>query len=118
VAPSDYILVVDDDASIRALTASVLEDGGFTVRSAPNGSVALDVVRESAPCLVVLDLQMPEMDGRSFYRALRAAGFHTPVLLMSAHGARQAQSELGAEAAISKPFDIDDLLARTISLLK
>jgi DNA-binding response OmpR family regulator len=116
---SEYILVVDDDASIRALTISVLEDAGFAVREARNGSAAMAVVEAGPPpCLVILDLQMPVMDGRAFFRALRAAGHAMPVLVVSAYGADAARIELGADASIGKPFDIDDLLGRAQDLLQ
>jgi len=115
---SEYVLVVDDDASIRALTISVLEDAGFAVREAPNGAAAMAVVEAGAPNLVILDLQMPVMDGRAFFRALRAAGHAMPVLLLSAHGVDSAMAELGAQGAIAKPFDIDDLLDRAQGLVQ
>jgi two-component system response regulator MprA len=113
-----YILVVDDDASIRQLTRSVFQDEGYDVRVAPDGKAALTIVEQEAPRLVVLDLQMPIMDGRTFFRALRAAGYRAPVLLLSAYGAESAMAELGADDAIEKPYDIDELLDRAQTLLR
>jgi two-component system response regulator MprA len=115
---SEYVLVVDDDASIRALTVSVLEDAGFAVREAPSGAAAMAVVDAGAPCLVILDLQMPVMDGRAFFKALRAAGHAMPVLLVSAYGAETARTELGADGSIAKPFDIDELVDRAQGLVQ
>jgi DNA-binding response OmpR family regulator len=115
---SDYILVVDDDPSIRQLVVSIFEDEGFEVRSAPDGQAALGILDMGTPSLVILDLQMPVMDGRSFFRALRAAGYSTSVLLLSAFGAEAAMAELGADDALSKPFDIEDLLGRAQTLLR
>jgi two-component system response regulator MprA len=115
---SGYILVVDDDASIRQLTMSVFQDEGYEVRVASDGRVALSIVQNEAPRLVVLDLQMPIMDGRTFFRALRAEGYSAPVLLLSAYGAEKAKAELGADDAIEKPYDIDELLGRAQALLQ
>jgi CheY-like chemotaxis protein len=100
------ILVVDDDSGIRSLLGMALATEGSDVHMAENGAVALEVVRASHPFdLIVLDLSMPVMDGPTFFRALRALPCETPVLLLSAHGARAARRELGAEAAMDKPFD-------------
>jgi DNA-binding response OmpR family regulator len=113
-----YILVVDDDASIRQLTSAVFQDEGYVVRVAPDGRAALSLVEAETPRLVVLDLQMPVMDGRTFFRALRAGGYASPVLLLSAYGAESAMQELGADDAIEKPYDIDELLERAEALLQ
>ena len=99
------VLAVDDDPAILALLKLTLADEGFTVTTAANGAEALASFDEVHPDIVVLDLEMPVMDGRAFYRTLRQRGEATPVLLLSAHGARAALRELGAEAAFEKPFD-------------
>ena len=103
------VLVVDDDAEIAVLLQAVLEDEGFHVTLARNGEVALSRVREMRFNVIVLDLSMPVMDGRTFYRELRALPDPTPVLLLSAHDPVSAQSELGADDALAKPFDMDEL---------
>jgi CheY-like chemotaxis protein len=100
------ILVVDDDIGIRSLLGMALASERANVRMAMNGADALEVIRNSEPFdLIVLDLTMPVMDGRTFYRELRAMPCDTPVLLLSAFGAGAARRELGAEGAMSKPFD-------------
>jgi CheY-like chemotaxis protein len=58
-----HALVVDDDTDAREVLAQILESHGYTVRQAENGKVALDMIRERAPCLMLLDLQMPVMNG-------------------------------------------------------
>jgi CheY-like chemotaxis protein len=81
---------------------------GFTVALAGDGQQALAALEDVEPDLVVLDLQMPVMDGRSFYRAFRQRGYQTPVLVLSAYNAEGAQQELGAEAFLGKPCDPDE----------
>ncbi len=111
------VLAVDDDPAILELLRLTLVDEGFTVASAQNGEEALASFDEVQPDVIVLDLEMPVMDGRTFYRELRERGDATPVLLVSAHGARAALRELGAQAAIEKPFDPYTLGRRLRSLV-
>ena len=86
-----------------------LQQSGFEVSTATNGLEALDRLRLDVPNVVVLDLEMPVMDGRSFYHEMRANGCDTPVLILSAHDAKRGQRELNAEAFMNKPFDPGDL---------
>jgi two-component system response regulator MprA len=104
-----HILVVDDDVSVRFLIHRALQEEGFIVSTAENGVQALEIVRAEPVDMVILDLEMPLMDGRVFYRALRALPSVAPVLILSGGGARAAQRELGAEAAVAKPFLPDEL---------
>jgi two-component system, OmpR family, response regulator len=99
------ILVVDDDPGVRQLVAMTLASEGWIVRTAADGTAALDEAQQRHFDAVVLDLQMPVMDGRSFYAALRGLPSDVPVLLLSAYGSRTAQRELGANDALDKPFD-------------
>jgi CheY-like chemotaxis protein len=64
-----HILIVDDDADLRQLVAEFLEAAGHRVQTAPNGHEALAQMRRECPDLVVLDLEMPGMDGRALLRA-------------------------------------------------
>lgn len=106
------ILVVDDDPAIVRLVTLVLKSASFDVRRAFDGREALSQLLAGGtnPDLVVLDLSMPVMDGRHFYAEARSAGYQGPVIVCSAHGAREACLELGAQASVSKPFDPDVLL--------
>ena len=99
------VLVVDDDPALLQLVAMTLRDEGFGVLTAANGEEALAVVNDDDVSAIVLDLEMPVMDGRSFFRELRARGYQTPVLLLSANQPRAARREIGAEAALEKPFE-------------
>lgn len=99
------VLVVDDDEALSRLLRILLESDSFTVKTAPNGKDALEVVREFIPDVILLDLQMPVMDGRTFYREFRQRGFTTPVIILSAYNPEEARAELGAELALRKPFE-------------
>jgi len=109
--PRGRVLVVDDDISLSRLVRAILHTADYEVAQAYNGIEALEVASREHPDVIVLDLQMPQLDGRGFFKELRARGDHTPVLLSSSYGARTAQKELGAEGAIEKPFDPDALVA-------
>ena len=113
----EYVLLVDDDDAVRRMTSLVLRAEGLEVRTAAEGASALVLVEEEEPALVILDLHMPVMDGRAFYRALRAGGHQVPVLLLSAESVHTARTELGADAALAKPFDIDELVTQAHTLM-
>ena len=111
--PSAAILVVDDDEAILRTLEAVLMDEGYRVLAASDGAVALDLVRQQRPGLILLDMKMPVMDGWGFARAYRAEpGPHAPILVLTAAvNAQQRAADIGAQAYLAKPFDIDDLLA-------
>ena len=112
------ILVVDDDPGLRALVAAVLEMEGHSVVTAPDGSVALAIVDEAQPAIVLLDKAMPGLDGPGFAQELRARGFTTPIVVISGSegGCRFAQ-EIGAERFVPKPFKLPQLIAAVEDLL-
>lgn len=102
---------------MRRLVQLALEADSFEVSAASNGLEALQQLdRDPSVDAIVLDLSMPVMDGRTFYRHLRARPSSIPVLLLSAYEAEAAQAELGAEAALAKPFDPFDLARKLRSL--
>jgi len=106
-----YILVVDDDASIRDLILAVLEDLDYPTRAAENGREALQIATEQVPLVVLLDMRMPVMDGWEFSRRLREEVGDVPVVVMTA--ARDAADwarEIEARSFVAKPFDLDDLI--------
>lgn len=104
------VLVVDDEPSMRHLIRCVLADEGWFVATAANGREALDCLMLGGFDLVVLDLDMPVMDGRSFYREMVSRGELVPAVILSALGAMSAARELGAAAAIAKPFGLDEFV--------
>ena len=83
---------------------------GFEVATAIDGKQGLEELNAREFDIVVLDLQMPEMDGRSLYWQMRSQGIATPVVVFTAYGASAAQKELNSEAALNKPFDPDALI--------
>ena len=105
------VLVVDDDPAVRRLSSLVLRTAGYEVRSAENGRDALLVLEDFVPAVVVLDLQMPVMDGRSFFWAIDGPT-RPPVIVLSAFEPQRACNELGAEGCLAKPFDPADLIAK------
>ena len=123
-APPDRpILVVDDDAKIVRLVRTYLEREGYRVVTASDGPAALDAIETQEPALVVLDLMLPELDGRAVIRAVRRdedAGT-TPILVLSARGTtvdRIAGLEDGADDYLPKPFSPAELVVRVKAILR
>ena len=116
-AGAQRILVVDDDVNLLRLLGMILRLAGYDVITTVDPVLSLDLAAKQNPDLIVLDLQMPKLDGRSVYRELRARGLDMPVMIASAYGARIAQIELGAQASIEKPFDPERLVEAVASLL-
>lgn len=105
-------LVVDDDAAIAGMLAELLAENGFAADSATGGRAALVKMRAEPPDLLVLDLRMPEMDGRALLAEARRSGFSPRVVLLSAdREVARAAAEMGADAFVEKPFAPDGLLA-------
>jgi DNA-binding response OmpR family regulator len=121
--PDRPILVVDDDAKIVRLVRTYLERDGFAVVTAADGPAALDAIETHRPALVVLDLRLPELDGRAVIRAVRRdeeAGA-TPILVLSARGTtidRIAGLEDGADDYLPKPFSPAELVVRVKAILR
>ena len=106
------VLVVDDDPAFTRLMTMVLQEEGFRAWQACNGEGALAILEVEPPDLMLLDLNMPNMDGRTLCNSARAAGYEGRVLIVSGDGAKKACEELGADGALEKPFDISDLVAQ------
>jgi CheY-like chemotaxis protein len=108
------VLVVDDDPDVRSLLEMCLGLEGFDVLTASNGRHALLTLNETHPALILLDLMMPVMDGVEFRRQQRAEPRlrDIPVVCLSArHDARQTAIALGFAGFLSKPFDLDTVVA-------
>jgi len=107
------VLVVDDDEGIREFLQEALGDEGYEVALAQNGKEALALVTTMTPCVILLDMRMPVMDGWAFaleYRQRARDG--VPLVCMTpAADAPQRAREIAAEDSLSKPFDLDDLVA-------
>jgi len=97
--------------------ATILRTSGIEPLTATDGYSALDAVEHNEVDAIVLDIEMPQMDGRGFFRELRARGDQTPVLIASPYGAREVQRELGAQASVEKPFDPELLVSELERIL-
>jgi len=114
------ILVVDDEARLVKLVRAYLERAGFDVVAAYDGHEALDVFRRTVPDLVVLDLNLPGLDGLDVFRALRQES-DAPVVMLTARvdeGDRVGGLELGADDYVTKPFSPRELVARVGAVLR
>ncbi len=120
---SQTILVVDDDANIVRLVRSYLEQAGYAVQTASDGKTALQAIRTLRPDLVVLDLMLPEMDGLTVTRTVRAdpSLAATPILMLTARVEdidRILGLEMGADDYVTKPFNPREVLARVKAILR
>ena len=105
------ILVVDDDAAVRDVVLMTLALEGYRVIEAENGADALSLIEEERPSLVVLDMQMPVLDGWGLVHELRARHLDPPIIVMTAgKNAERAAHEIGADGFVGKPFELNDLL--------
>jgi two-component system response regulator MprA len=115
------ILVVDDDQAVRDSLRRALVLEGYEVDLAAHGTEALRILSQRAPDAVILDLQMPDIDGLEVCRRLRSLGDMTPVLMLTARGAvddRVEGLDAGADDYMPKPFDLAELFARLRALLR
>jgi two-component system chemotaxis response regulator CheY len=111
------VLVVDDDADIREAITDLLEVNGYRVAVARNGAEGLERVSEARPDAILLDLAMPVMGGAQFAEELRRrGGSDIPVVVVSAEGNPKRAAQMGAQAYLAKPFDIEDLLMQVASI--
>ena len=114
------VLVIDDDADIRALVAELLGRAGMTVEEAPDGRSGLRALHQSPPDLIVLDVSMPELDGWQVLERIRDLT-DVPVLMLTARGAeleRVRGLQAGADDYVVKPFGRQELVARVQALLR
>ena len=115
------VLVVDDEATVRQALERALSLEGFAVATAAGGREALAAVAEHPPAVMVLDVTMPDLDGVSVVRKLRADGVDVPVCILSARDEvtdRVSGLQAGADDYLVKPFAIAELSARLHALLR
>jgi two-component system response regulator MprA len=115
------ILVVDDDLAVCRSIDRALRLEGYEVVTVATGHEALDAVTQSSPDALVLDLQLPDLDGLAVCRRIREAGNDTPILMLTArHGIddRVQGLDAGADDYLVKPFALEELLARLRALLR
>ena len=114
------VLVVDDDPQITHVLGVSFTSRGYEVRSADDGSSALEVIAQWRPDLIITDLSMPKMGGISLCRAIRAS-LDVPIIVLSVKGQEQIKVEAlenGADDYVTKPFGANELLARAGAALR
>src|SRR5216684_4062410 len=105
------ILIVDDDLDILAAERAMLAENGFAVREARDGAEALRLLDDDPPAMIVLDVQMPGIDGPTFARELRMRLKHVPLVIVTGVADPKREADrCNAEAFLRKPFHTDDLL--------
>lgn len=115
------VLVVDDESAVRESLSASLGFEGYDVEVAADGVEALAAIAEHLPDVVVLDVQMPRLDGLGVCRRLRAEGNDVPVLVLTAREStsdRVLGLDAGADDYLVKPFALEELLARLRALLR
>lgn len=115
------VMVVEDDAALRSVLTRGLREEGFRCEAVGTGSQMLERVADHAPDALVLDIGLPDCDGRDACQALRARGVETPVIFLSARDAlvdRLSGFEAGGDDYLGKPFSLDELVARLRAVLR
>lgn len=116
-----YVAIVDDDPAIRTALGRALRMENYDVELFEDGLSALRAVQLRAPDAIILDLQLPDIDGLEVCRRIRRGGDATPILMLTARDAvndRVEGLDVGADDYLVKPFDLAELLARLRALLR
>ncbi len=119
--PNNYIAIIDDNGAIRTALGRALRMENYEVELFENGLSALKAIQLRAPNAIILDLQLPDIDGLEVCRRIRQAGDVTPILMLTARDAvndRVEGLDAGADDYLVKPFDLAELLARLRALLR
>src|SRR5437773_11162572 len=119
-AKKTTILTADDDPQLLRLIARNLQFEGYDVLSASDGKQALELVEQHVPDLVILDVMMPKMDGFTVCQQVREFS-SVPIIIVTARGQDQDKIrglDLGADDYLTKPFSVDELLARVRAVLR
>ena len=115
------VLIADDDVAICEALERSLRFEGFKVRSALNGEIAIEEIEKDLPDILILDINMPEVDGIQVTKYLRSLDIDIPICILSARDEvsdRVSGLEAGADDYVVKPFSFDELLARIHALLR
>lgn len=121
MTPAHSVLIVEDDDELRAVLSRGLGEEGFAVDAVSTGSALLERAEQEVADVLVIDVGLPDADGRDLCQALRARGVQTPVLFLTARDAvvdRVAGFDAGGDDYLTKPFAFVELVARLHSLLK
>ena len=115
------LLIAEDDAPLRDVLVRSLRAEGFAARAVASGRELLDHALASSPDAFVIDIGLPDSDGRDVCQALRARGIAAPVLFLTARDAltdRLSGFTVGGDDYVTKPFDIEEVVARLQALLR
>lgn len=116
-----YILVVDDDRFANTLVHFALTKEGYEVETADNPHGAMRMIQKREPDLLILDITMPYLDGFEFSKKLRADGYDTPLIFMTAQDNIEAKLQgfnMGADDYICKPYNHQELIARVHAVMR
>ncbi len=114
------VVLIEDEISISEPLSDALEAGGFDVHVASSGAQGLKLIGEQSPDIVLLDLGLPDMDGRDVCRTLRQTS-NVPIIMLTARGLetdRVVGLEIGADDYVTKPFSLSELTARMRAVLR
>jgi two-component system KDP operon response regulator KdpE len=114
------VLVVDDEPPIRKLLRVGLSAHGYQILEAPNGKTALELMAQD-PDLIILDLGLPDVEGHDLLRKMRAQNESIPIVVLSSRGdeaGKVSALDFGADDYVTKPFGMDELLARMRAALR
>jgi two-component system OmpR family response regulator len=115
------VLIVDDEAGVRELLKDALRLAGFEPQSAGDGMSALTLLRTFTPDIMIIDINMPLMDGFELVERLRKSGNNVPVLMLSARADRVDVTRgltIGADDYVTKPFGLEELVLRLKAILR
>src|SRR3954469_5227524 len=115
------VVLVEDDDELRQVGARGLREEGFSVEGVATGAQLLELIEHGAPDALVVDVGLPDTDGRDLCQALRARGIQSPVLFLTARDAlvdRIAGFDAGGDDYLAKPFAFVELVARLQALLR
>lgn len=118
---SQLIMIIDDEAGVRELLADALKLAGFETTTAVDAMAAQTALRTIKPDLLIVDINMPMMDGFEFIERIRSNGNNTPALMLSARGDRADITRgltLGADDYVTKPFGLEELVLRIRAILR
>ncbi|HRE25795.1 MAG TPA: response regulator, partial [Anaerolineales bacterium] len=114
------ILLIEDEATVRETLAMNLQAEGYTVLTAADGMIGLDLARDEHPDLIIMDLMLPKLDGLSLCRIVRKDS-DVPIIMLTARGTemdRITGLETGADDYVVKPFSLGELMARVRANLR
>jgi two-component system OmpR family response regulator len=121
IAMSQLLMIIDDEAGVRDLLGDALKLAGFETITAADGMIAQTLLRNTKPDLLIVDINMPMMDGFEFIERIRSNGDNTPALMLSARADRADITRgltLGADDYVTKPFGLEELVLRIKAILR